>query len=152
MKGLGSSGFARYSRDMGVLSSLLGAVGIGGKQEAINLRQTPSGMRSGDIVLGTGEKAEPGKMVTVHYAGWIWENNKPTRNFDSSYKRGQPFEFQLGQGKVIKGWDEGVAYMKVGGKRALLIPPYLAYGAKGNGRIIPPNATLFFEIELVGVR
>nr|WP_300295102.1 FKBP-type peptidyl-prolyl cis-trans isomerase [Ferrovibrio sp.] len=137
---------------MGVLSSILGAIGIGGKQEAINLRQTPSGMRAGDIVAGTGDKAEPGKMVTVHYAGWLWENNKPTRMFDSSYKRGQPFEFLLGQGKVIKGWDEGVAYMKVGGKRALLIPPYLAYGARGNGRIIPPNATLFFEIELVGVR
>jgi FKBP-type peptidyl-prolyl cis-trans isomerase len=137
---------------MGVLSSLLGAIGIGGKPEPINLRQTPSGMRAGDIVVGTGDKAEPGKMVKVHYAGWIWENDKPTRNFDSSYKRGQPFEFQLGAGKVIKGWDEGVAYMKVGGKRALLIPPYLAYGARGNGRIIPPNATLFFEIELVGVR
>ncbi len=109
-------------------------------------------MRVGDIVQGSGDKAEPGKMVSVHYSGWIWENNKPGRNFDSSYKRGQPFEFQLGQGKVIKGWDEGVAYMKVGGKRALLIPPYLAYGARGNGRIIPPNATLFFEIELVGVR
>lgn len=137
---------------MGVLSSLLGAIGIGGKQEAINLRQTPSGMRAGDVVVGNGDKAEPGKTVIVHYAGWLWENNKPTRMFDSSYKRGQPFEFLLGQGKVIKGWDEGVAYMKVGGKRALLIPPYLAYGARGNGRIIPPNATLFFEIELVGVK
>ncbi|MCW0235883.1 MAG: FKBP-type peptidyl-prolyl cis-trans isomerase [Ferrovibrio sp.] len=137
---------------MGVLDSLLGAIGLGGKQEAVNLRQTPSGMRVGEILAGTGTKAEPGKTVSVHYAGWIWENNKPGRMFDSSYKRGQPFEFALGQGKVIKGWDEGVAYMKVGGKRALLIPSYLAYGARGNGRIIPPNATLFFEIELVNVR
>src|SRR3546814_7688221 len=105
---------------MGVISSLLGAIGIGGKPEAINLHQTPSGMRSGDIVIGTGDKAEPGKMVSVHYAGWLWENDKHGRNFDSSYKRGQPFEFQLGHGKVIKGWDEGVAYIKVGGTRALL--------------------------------
>jgi peptidylprolyl isomerase len=137
---------------MGVLDSLLGAIGLGGKQEAVNMRQTASGMRVGDIVVGSGAKAENAKMVSVHYAGWIWENNKPGRMFDSSYKRGQPFEFALGQGKVIKGWDEGVLYMKVGGKRALLIPSYLAYGARGNGRIIPPNATLFFEIELVSVR
>jgi peptidylprolyl isomerase len=137
---------------MGVLDSLLGAIGLGGKQEAVNMRQTASGMRAGDIVVGSGAKAENGKTVSVHYAGWIWENNKPGRMFDSSYKRGQPFEFALGQGKVIKGWDEGVLYMKVGGKRALLIPSYLGYGARGNGRIIPPGATLFFEIELINVR
>lgn len=137
---------------MSVLNSLLGAIGLGGKQEAVNMRQTASGMRLGDIVVGTGDKAEPGKTVSVHYAGWLWENGKPGRMFDSSYKRGAPFDFLLGQGKVIKGWDEGVTYMKVGGKRALLIPAYLGYGARGNGRIIPPNATLFFEIELLAVR
>ena len=138
---------------MGVLDSLLGAIGLGGKQEALNLRQTPSGMRVGDIALGSGTKAEPGKTVSVHYAGWLWENNKPTRMFDSSYKRGQPFEFALGQGRVIKGWDEGVVGMKVGGQRTLIIPPQLAYGAQGTGGgAIPPNATLIFDVELLELK
>jgi len=88
----------------------------------------------------------------MHYTGWLWENDAKGKKFDSSKDRGQPFEFTIGAGEVIKGWDEGVATMKVGGKRQLLIPPKLGYGARGAGRVIPPNATLLFEVELLGVK
>jgi len=88
----------------------------------------------------------------MHYTGWLWENDAKGKKFDSSRDRGQPFEFTIGVGEVIKGWDEGVATMKVGGKRQLLIPPKLGYGARGAGRVIPPNATLLFEVELLGVK
>ena len=87
----------------------------------------------------------------MHYTGWLWENDAKGKKFDSSVDRGQPFEFPIGLGRVIKGWDEGVATMKVGGKRTLLIPPDLGYGARGAGGVIPPNATLLFEVELLGI-
>ncbi len=101
-----------------------------------------------DLEVGTGAEAQAGQMVTVHYTGWLTDGQK----FDSSKDRNDPFVFPLGQGMVIKGWDQGVVGMKVGGKRKLTIPPELGYGARGAGGVIPPNATLVFEVELLGVK
>lgn len=101
-----------------------------------------------DLVVGNGAEAVKGKQVSVHYTGWLTDGKK----FDSSKDRGQPFQFALGRGQVIQGWDDGVAGMKVGGKRKLTIPPELGYGSAGAGGVIPPNATLVFEVELLGVR
>jgi FKBP-type peptidyl-prolyl cis-trans isomerase len=110
---------------------------------------TPSGLRYTDEVVGTGAEPRSGQTAVVHYTGWLTDGKK----FDSSKDRGQPFSFPLGQGRVIKGWDEGVATMRVGGKRILTIPPELGYGARGTpGGPIPPNATLKFEVELLDVR
>ena len=109
---------------------------------------TPSGLQYQDLVVGTGEEARIGATAVVHYTGWL-ENGK---KFDSSVDRGVPFQFVIGQGQVIKGWDEGVGSMKVGGKRELIIPPDLGYGQRGAGSTIPPGATLRFEVELIGLR
>jgi FKBP-type peptidyl-prolyl cis-trans isomerase len=109
---------------------------------------TPSGLQYEDLTEGTGAAAKAGDSVEVHYSGWLTDGTK----FDSSLDRGQPFGFQLGAGRVIRGWDEGVAGMKVGGKRKLVIPSGLAYGARGAGNVIPPNAELTFEVELLRVR
>lgn len=106
---------------------------------------TPSGLQYVELVVGSGATAQAGQTVLVHYTGWL-ENGK---KFDSSVDRGQPFSFPLGVGRVIKGWDEGVQGMKVGGKRKLIIPSNLGYGARGAGGIIPPHATLIFEVELL---
>jgi FKBP-type peptidyl-prolyl cis-trans isomerase FkpA len=111
-------------------------------------KSTSSGLQYWDITLGTGATAVAGKQVKVHYTGWLATNGK---KFDSSVDRGQPFMFSLGSGQVIKGWDEGVAGMKIGGKRQLRIPPELGYGARGAGGVIPPNATLIFDVELLDV-
>jgi FKBP-type peptidyl-prolyl cis-trans isomerase len=108
---------------------------------------TPSGLKYWDLKEGTGAVAKAGDKVKVHYTGWLTNGRK----FDSSVDRGEPFEFRLGAGQVIKGWDEGVAGMKVGGKRQLRIPPELGYGPRGAGGVIPPNATLIFDVELLGV-
>jgi len=108
---------------------------------------TSSGLQYIDLKVGLGPTAKAGQTVSVHYTGWL-ENGK---KFDSSVDRGQPFSFPLGAGRVIKGWDEGVQGMKVGGKRKLIIPSQLGYGARGAGAAIPPNATLIFEVELLGV-
>ena len=108
----------------------------------------PDGLKYTDDQVGNGTEAQAGKTAVVHYTGWLMDGTK----FDSSRDRNQPFSFPLGRGAVIKGWDEGVAGMKVGGKRTLIIPPDLGYGARGAGGVIPPNATLIFEVELLKVQ
>ncbi len=113
---------------------------------------TASGLKIEDTKVGTGATAEAGHTCVMHYTGWLYENGATGKKFDSSLDRGQPFEFPLGRGRVIKGWDEGVAGMKVGGKRTLIIPPDLGYGARGAGGVIPPNATLMFDVELLAVK
>jgi FKBP-type peptidyl-prolyl cis-trans isomerase FkpA len=108
---------------------------------------TDSGLKIEDLTQGEGDTATAGQRVSVHYTGWLLEGDK----FDSSVDRNQPFEFTLGKGMVIRGWDEGVAGMKIGGKRRLTIPPQLGYGARGAGGVIPPNATLVFDVELLAI-
>ena len=128
---------------------LLGAVSPAVSDAASGSGQvtTASGLKYEDVKVGSGDTAEAGKTVTVHYTGWLTNGTK----FDSSKDRGQPFDFPLGGGRVIKGWDEGVKGMKVGGVRKLTIPPELGYGSRGAGGVIPPNATLVFEVELLKV-
>jgi peptidylprolyl isomerase len=109
-------------------------------------------MQITDVTVGTGASPKLGATLVMHYTGWLYENGAKGKKFDSSVDRGQPFEFQIGVGKVIAGWDKGIATMQVGGKRTLIIPPQLAYGSTGAGGLIPPNATLLFEVELLDVR
>ena len=113
---------------------------------------TPSGLQITDSKIGTGATPRPGQICVMHYTGWLYQDGAKGKKFDSSVDRGTPFEFPIGAGRVIAGWDEGVASMKVGGKRTLIIPPALGYGARGAGGVIPPNATLIFEVELLDVK
>ena len=115
------------------------------------MNTTASGLQYEDTVAGSGTEAVNGNQVSVQYTGWLFNNGQAGAKFDSSKDRGQPFRFSLGGGQVIRGWDEGVAGMKVGGTRRLVIPPELGYGTRGAGGVIPPNATLLFEVELLGV-
>lgn len=124
------------------------ASALGGAMSAEKPEITASGLRITDLVVGTGAEASSGQTVVVHYRGTLEDG----RQFDASYDRGTPFSFPLGAGRVIKGWDEGVQGMKVGGKRKLVIPPDLGYGTRGAGGVIPPNATLIFEVELLEVK
>ncbi|MGE5452404.1 MAG: FKBP-type peptidyl-prolyl cis-trans isomerase [Acidobacteriota bacterium] len=112
---------------------------------------TASGLQYDDTVEGSGDVATAGQYVSVHYTGWLYKDGVKGAKFDSSKDRNQPFQFPLAAGHVIRGWDEGVQGMKVGGTRVLVIPPELGYGARGAGGVIPPNATLMFEVELLGV-
>ncbi|MDT8991209.1 FKBP-type peptidyl-prolyl cis-trans isomerase [Curvibacter sp. APW13] len=112
---------------------------------------TPSGLQYEDTVVGEGAEATNRQRVTVHYTGWLYNDGQQGAKFDSSKDRNDPFVFTLGAGMVIRGWDEGVAGMKVGGKRTLIIPAALGYGARGAGGVIPPNATLKFDVELLGL-
>jgi peptidylprolyl isomerase len=113
---------------------------------------TDSGLQIIDGTVGTGATPKPGQICVMHYTGWLYEDGKKGKKFDSSVDRNEPFEFPIGQRRVIAGWDEGVATMKVGGKRTLIIPPALGYGARGAGGVIPPNATLMFDVELLDVK
>jgi len=113
---------------------------------------TPSGLKYIDTKVGTGASPKTGQTCVMHYTGWLYEGGKKGAKFDSSVDRGQPFEFKIGMHQVIGGWDEGVATMKVGGKRTLIIPPDLGYGARGAGNVIPPNATLLFDVELLAIK
>ncbi|TXH91001.1 MAG: FKBP-type peptidyl-prolyl cis-trans isomerase [Rhodoferax sp.] len=115
------------------------------------MNTTPTGLQYEDSTVGEGAVATAGQRVTVHYTGWLYNNGEQGAKFDSSKDRNDPFVFHLGAGMVIKGWDEGVAGMQVGGKRTLIIPAALGYGARGAGGVIPPNATLKFDVELLAV-
>ena len=112
----------------------------------------PDGLKIIDVKVGTGATPKTGQTCVMHYTGWLYENGTKGKKFDSSVDRNEPFEFAIGTGNVIKGWDEGVITMKVGGKRTLIIPPALGYGARGAGGVIPPNATLMFDVELLDVK
>ena len=130
------------------LGLLVSPLSQGATMSEANATTTASGLKYEDVKVGTGETATAGKTVSVHYTGWLTDGKK----FDSSKDRGKPFEFPLGGGRVIKGWDEGVVGMRVGGKRQLRIPPQLAYGPNGAAGVIPPYATLTFDVELLGVK
>jgi peptidylprolyl isomerase len=118
----------------------------------MSMTLSASGLSHEDTLVGTGTSPRTGQTCVMHYTGWLWVDGQKGSKFDSSLDRGRPFSFPLGQGRVIKGWDEGVASMKIGGKRTLLIPPELGYGARGASGVIPANATLLFEVELLEVR
>ncbi len=113
---------------------------------------TPSGLQIVDTKVGTGPSPKTGQTCVMHYTGWLYDNGAKGQKFNSSVDRGEPFEFKIGVRQVIAGWDEGVASMKVGGKRTLIIPAALGYGAQGAGNAIPPNATLMFDVELLGIK
>jgi peptidylprolyl isomerase len=116
------------------------------------MTRTASGLEYEDSVIGSGASPAHGQECVMHYTGWLWQDGAKGAKFDSSVDRGNPFSFPIGTGRVIKGWDEGVASMRVGGKRTLLIPPDLGYGQRGAGGVIPPGATLLFEVELLELR
>ena len=121
-------------------------------QTAGTTMTTPTGLQITDTKIGTGATPKTGQICVMHYTGWLYQNGAKGQKFDSSVDRGQPFEFPIGTRRVIAGWDEGVATMKVGGKRTLRIPAALGYGATGAAGVIPPNATLLFDVELLGVK
>jgi peptidylprolyl isomerase len=133
-------------------ASSIGVPTIAAAQPAGKTMTTASGLQIIDSTVGTGATPKPGQICVMHYTGWLYENGQKGKKFDSSVDRNEPFEFPIGQRRVIAGWDEGVATMKVGGKRTLIIPPALGYGARGAGGAIPPNATLMFDVELLGVK
>jgi peptidylprolyl isomerase len=138
----------------GAIALMVGsATGINmAKAQSAKPVTTSTGLQTIDTVVGTGASPRPNQTAIVHYTGWLYANGAKGKQFDSSRDSGKPFEFPVGAGRVIKGWDEGVATMKVGGKRTLIVPPNLGYGASGAGGVIPPNATLMFDVELLGVK
>jgi peptidylprolyl isomerase len=141
-----------------LLAALAGIFAVGTPapataQAAGKTMATTSGLQITDAKIGAGASPKPGQICVMHYTGWLYQDGAKGKKFDSSLDRGKPFEFTIGKGQVIGGWDEGVATMKVGGKRTLIIPPQLGYGARGaGGGVIPPNATLVFDVELLDVK
>src|ERR1044072_9745874 len=140
-----------------ILSTMLGrgtaAIATRASAQTGKSMTTASGLQIIDEKEGTGASPKPGQTCIMHYTGWLYENGQKGKKFDSSVDRNEPFDFPIGQGRVIKGWDEGVATMKVGGKRTLIIPPALGSGARGaGGGLIPPNSTLMFDVELLAVK
>jgi peptidylprolyl isomerase len=144
--------FSRRAALAALLAATAGVLALSEAADAQHVVTMPSGLRYIDVKLGTGASPRTGQTCVMHYTGWLYENGKKGAKFDSSVDRGEPFEFKIGMGQVIRGWDEGVATMKVGGKRTLIIPPELGYGARGAGGVIPPNATLLFDVELLAVK
>jgi peptidylprolyl isomerase len=147
--------FARTVAALALITSLGVIVATGSSTSALaqgKTMTTSSGLQITDSVIGTGATPKTGQTCVMHYTGWLYVNGVKGKKFDSSVDRGQPFEFPIGAGRVIRGWDEGVATMKIGGKRTLIIPPALGYGASGAGGVIPPNATLIFDVELLAVK
>jgi FKBP-type peptidyl-prolyl cis-trans isomerase FkpA len=152
----------RVSRRLCILSAFalavaLAFVGIGAFNASTaetmgKAMTTATGLQIVDNKVGTGATPRPGQTCVMHYTGWLYQDGAKGKKFDSSLDRGQPFEFSIGKHQVIAGWDEGVATMKVGGKRTLIIPPDLGYGARGAAGVIPPNATLIFDVELLDVK
>ncbi len=134
------------------LAAATGAVSPAFAQTNGKPMTTATGLQIIDVTVGTGATPKAGQTCVMHYTGWLYNNGAKGAKFDSSVDRGQPFEFPIGMKRVIAGWDEGVATMQVGGKRTLIIPPELGYGARGAGGVIPPNATLMFDVELLGVK
>jgi peptidylprolyl isomerase len=147
-----ASAKVRVAFALAFLTALAGITAAVTPAKAQAVMTTPDGLEIIEIKVGTGASPKPGQTAVVHYTGWLYTNGKKAAKFDSSVDRGQPFEFPVGKQQVIAGWDEGVATMKVGGKRTLIIPPALGYGARGAGGVIPPNTTLIFDVELLGIK
>jgi peptidylprolyl isomerase len=142
-----------YAGALTALALTTGVIAMSEEADAQPVTTTPSGLQIIDTKVGTGASPKTGQTCAMNYTGWLYDNGKKGAKFDSNLDHGgAPFEFPIGQHRVIAGWDEGVATMKVGGKRTLIIPPELGYGARGAGGVIPPNATLIFDVELVGVK
>jgi peptidylprolyl isomerase len=142
-----------FSRAYALIALLLvGTFSVVTNVRAQPVMTTASGLQIIDTKAGTGASPKTGQICVMHYTGWLYENGVKGKKFDSSVDHGSPFEFPIGTHRVIAGWDEGVATMKVGGKRTLIIPPALGYGAQGAGSAIPPNATLIFDVELLGIK
>jgi peptidylprolyl isomerase len=135
-----------------IATAALAATRPAGAQTHGKTMTTDTGLKIIDTTVGTGASPKTGQTCVMHYTGWLSEGGAKGKKFDSSVDRGQPFEFPIGMKRVIGGWDEGVATMKVGGKRTLIIPPELGYGARGAGGVIPPNATLIFDVELLAIK
>jgi peptidylprolyl isomerase len=144
--------FSRVPAFAAAIVMLLAASFASGAQAAGEEVTTASGLKIIDTKAGDGASPKSGQRCVMHYTGWLYQDGAKGEKFDSSVDRGQPFTFAIGTGQVIRGWDEGVATMKVGGKRTLIIPPELGYGARGAGGVIPPNATLIFDVELLEVK
>ena len=142
----------QVTRRVLIATAIVAAAAPASAQTQGKAMTTPSGLQIIDTTVGTGASPKTGQTCVMHYTGWLSEGGKKGKKFDSSVDRGQPFEFPIGMKRVIGGWDEGVATMKVGGKRTLIIPPDLGYGARGAGGVIPPNATLIFDVELLGLK